>query len=232
VPDRPPLDELMTVLGHRFAAPDMLERALSHSSASGDRAAPMSYERLEFLGDRVLSLVVTELLFRRFEHEREGPLARRLAALVDRDSLVAVAREIGLGRYIKMSPGEAQAGTRDQPTVLADACEAVIGALYLDGGLPAAAQFIERLWSPMVTPDPPRDPKTTLQEWAQSQRRKLPRYRVVDVSGPPHHPLFTVEVRVEPLPAVTAQGSSKRVAEQAAAQQLLALIDRDQTDAG
>jgi ribonuclease-3 len=232
VSDRPVLDDLMAVLGHRFAAPELLERALSHSSASGDRAAPMSYERLEFLGDRVLSLVVAEMLFRRFEHEREGLLARRLAAMVDRDSLVAVARAIGLGRFIKMSVGEAQAGTGDQPTVLADACEAVIGALYLDGGLPAAARFIEDQWAPQITPTPPRDPKTALQEWAQAQRRKLPHYRVVAVSGPPHNPLFTVEARVEPLPPVTAQGGSKRAAEQAAAHQLLELIERQAENGG
>lgn len=220
-----PPDALAAALGHEFRTPELLERALSHSSSVGEGPAGASYERLEFLGDRVLSLVVAEMLFRRFATDNEGALARRHALMVDRDSLAEVARAIDLGRYVRMAAGEAEAGTRDRATVLADCCEAVIGALYLDGGLAVAAHFIERHWEPRITETPPRDAKTTLQEWAQARRLRLPRYRTVEVEGPAHGPLFTVEAEVEGLPPVRAQGSSKRVAEQLAAQRILASIE-------
>ncbi|MBM3485470.1 MAG: ribonuclease III [Alphaproteobacteria bacterium] len=220
-----PSDALVTALGHQFRMPELLERALSHSSSVGEREADASYQRLEFLGDRVLSLVVAEMLFRRFETDNEGALARRHALMVDRDSLAEVARAIDLGRHVRMAPGEVEAGTRDRATVLADCCEAVIGALYLDGGLAVAARFVERHWAPRITAAPPRDAKTTLQEWAQARRLRLPRYRTVAVEGPAHGPLFTIEVEVDGLPPVRGQGNSKRLAEQIAAQRILDAIE-------
>ncbi len=217
-----PCAELATTLGHDFARPDLLQIALTHPSAAQPGEAP-SYERLEFLGDRVFGLVVADMLMARFPNENEGDLARRHAPLVSRDSLVAVARGIGLGRFLRMSPGEAGAGTRDSASVMADSLEAVFGALYHDGGLAAAAPVIERLWSPLIAaaPTPPRDAKTALQEWAQGRGRPLPVYRTVATSGPPHKPVFNVEVRVEGLPPATGSGGAKRIAEQDAARALL-----------
>lgn len=220
--------ELATTLGHDFARLDLLAIALTHPSAARPGEAP-SYERLEFLGDRVFGLVLADMLMARFPNESEGDLARRHAPLVSRDSLVAVARGIGLGRFLRMSPGEAGAGTRDSASVMADSLEAVFGALYLDGGLAAAAPVIERLWSPLIAaaPTPPLEAKTALQEWAQGRGRPLPVYRTVATSGPPHKPVFVVEVQVEGLPSATGSGGAKRIAEQDAA---CALLDAAQLE--
>ncbi len=223
--------ELAGVLGHRFGQPDLLREALTHPSAvaAGRAAGPArearrrDYERLEFLGDRVLGLVIADLLYRVFPAEVEGALARRLAVLAREDTLARVAAAAGLGAHLMLSRGEAGSGGRDNPTLLADACEAVIGALYLDGGLPAAARFIERYWRPLVAEDaqPPQDAKTALQEWAQGAGLPLPVYRILHTEGPAHEPRFVIEVTVRDRSPATATGRSKRAAEQAAAAALL-----------
>ena len=221
------LRQLEETLGHKFQRLELLDQALTHRSAvKAHGKVPDGYERLEFLGDRVLGLLVAEFLVHRFPREQEGELTRRHTALVRRDSLVRVARGIGLGDHLKLSKGEAEAGGRKSPTLLADACEAVIAALYLDGALEAARAFIERHWSPLIEEDetPPRDAKTALQEWAQGKRLPLPLYRTVAVDGPSHQPMFTISVSVEGLPVAEARGRSKRAAEQAAAAQLLASV--------
>ncbi|HLB80092.1 MAG TPA: ribonuclease III domain-containing protein, partial [Dongiaceae bacterium] len=146
---------LADALGYRFERPALLAQALTHPSVAPARgrrpgAAAPGYERLEFLGDRVLGLVVAELLYRAFPGESEGALAQRLAALVRRDSLARVAGAVGLAPHLALSRGEAEGGGRDNPSLLADACEAVIGALYLDGGLAPAARFIGRYWRPLM----------------------------------------------------------------------------------
>jgi ribonuclease-3 len=225
------LDPLFELLGHRFADPKLLAEALTHSSAHARRGSPrQSYQRLEFLGDRVLGLVVAELLWRRFPEEAEGELTRRHTGLVRRESLVEVARALGLGAFVILSQGEAQAGARDNPSVLADACEAVIAALYLDGGLEAARAFVHRYWAPLLqgTATPPRDAKTALQEWAQGRGRGLPTYETVSVAGPAHKRVFTVSARVEGAEPATASGSSKRAAETAAAAELIARLSPGQ----
>jgi ribonuclease-3 len=218
------LKGLEEALGHRFKRAALLEQALTHRSAVRARGpASDAYERLEFLGDRVLGLLVAELLIHRFASEQEGELTRRHTSLVRRDTLVRIARGIGLGEHLKLSKGEAQAGGRASPSLLADACEAVIAALYLDGGIAAARPFIERYWVPLLEADatPPRDAKTALQEWAQSRKLPLPTYRVVSSEGPSHKPMFTVEVAVKGLDPAEAKGHSKRAAQQEAAQALL-----------
>jgi ribonuclease-3 len=222
----PDLDPLYEILGHRFSDPQLLAEALTHPSAHARHGPRQSYERLEFLGDRVLGLVVAELLWRRFPDEAEGELTRRHAGLVRRESLVEVARALGLGAFVILSPGEAQAGSRDNASVLADTCEAVIAALYLDGGLEAARGFVHRCWEPLLqtAATPPRDPKTALQEWAQGRGRGLPVYETVDVAGPAHKRVFTVTVRVEGAEPATASGNSKRAAETAAAAALMARL--------
>lgn len=216
-----PLAGLAEALGHGFADPSLLRLAITHSSASGRGGA--ANERLEFLGDRVLGLVIADLLYRRFSHEEEGHLARRFAVLVSRETLAQVAGQIGLAPYLALARGEEDSGGRANPAILADACEAVIAALYLDGGLDSARHFIEGAWSALIEQDrwPPQDPKTALQEWAQGAGHKLPSYVVIGSEGPAHDPVFTVEVRVEGLPPTSATGRSKRVAEQAAAAEAL-----------
>ena len=213
-------------LGHRFARPGLLGLALTHSSASHDGR---SNQRLEFLGDRVLGLVVAQALYERFPDEEEGALAPRLAALVRRDALARVARDIGLGGHVVMSQGEEVAGGRDNPSILADACEAVIAALYLDGGMEPAQRFIRRHWLALMEEDtaPPKDSKTELQEWAQGRGLALPDYTETGRRGPAHAPVFSVRVSVQGADPAAATGPSKRAAEQAAA---AALLDRIKGD--
>lgn len=220
-------DEGLTVaLGHVFARPSLLEEALTHRSADAhQKGGRQSYERLEFLGDRVLSLAIADLLMARFPREAEGDLSRRHAGLVRRDALARVAAALGLGDHLRLSRSEDGAGGRYNPAILADACEAVIGALYLDGGLGVAARFVTAHWTAMMEAAsvPPQDAKTALQEWAQGRGRPLPAYRTLAQEGPAHEPRFAVEVEVEGMAPATGEGLSKRAAEQAAA---AALLDR------
>jgi ribonuclease-3 len=221
------LEALAAVLGHRFANPSLLAEALTHRSAARSDGHRFGYERLEFLGDRVLGLVIADLIFDVFPAAPEGELARRLTALVRRETLVEVAAGLGLGGYLQLSDSEARAGGRDNPGLQADACEAVIGALYLDGGLEAARHFIHTHWRPLVETAGAarRDPKTRLQEWAQACGLPLPEYRTVSETGPAHQPEFTMEVRIEGAEPVRATARTKRRAEQDAARALLAVID-------
>lgn len=218
------LAPLEAALGHRFADPKLLQLALTHASAGAGRLD--DNQRLEFLGDRVLSLVMAELLFQRFPGEEEGALARRHAALVRQEALSGVARGIELGRYLKLAGVDGEQRGREASGALADACEAVIAALYLDGGFDAARRFVVKAWETLVAADlsPPRDPKTALQEWAQARGEPLPRYDVVGREGPDHQPLFTVTVAIKDGREATATGASKRQAEQAAAAGLLAQL--------
>ncbi len=228
----PPRDPsgLADRLGHGFARPELLARALTHPSAAHRQGGTDdSYERLEFLGDRVLGLIVADLLMARFPREPEGALAVRHAELVRRETLAEVAGEIGLDAYLRLAKGEEAAGERRNPALLADACEAVIGALYLDGGLAVAWAFVERLWGARLEAEapPPKDAKTALQEWAQARALGLPKYREVERQGPAHEPHFTLEVAVGDAQPARGEGRSKRLAEQAAAACLLARLRGD-----
>lgn len=230
-PSLPGDADLAARLGHEFGNPEILAEALTHQSAvarrgAGASAGAGSYERLEFLGDRVLGLIVADLLLRRYPDESEGELALRLAGLVRREALTAVAREIGLGAHLRLERGESATGLRKNPALLADACEAVIGAVYLDGGFEVARAVVEPLWRSLVESarQPPQDPKTVLQEWAQGRGLALPKYVEVGRRGPDHAPCFTVEVRVQGRAPERGEGRSKRLAEQAAARRALALL--------
>lgn len=217
--------------GHRFNDPGLLKEALTHPSATRrGKHAPRNNQRLEFLGDRVLGLVVAHLLIARFPHEDEGPLSRRHAALVRREALAEIAAEFGLGEALTFARSEEGGRGRTNPSILADALEALIGALYLDGGLLVAERFIRTRWESRVRGmgQPPRDAKTALQEWAQARGHKLPAYRLTGTEGPAHAPWFEVEVTLADYPPVTASASSKRQAEQAAAEVLLADVAPDQ----
>lgn len=222
--NRPCRGEIEAALGHRFANPRLLEEALTHASlarGAGERGSEprRSYQRMEFLGDRVLGLVVAHLLIERHPEDAEGALTHRHVALVCKEALGEVARRLGLERWIQIAASESDAGGRVKPALLADCCEALIGALYLDGGLEAARAFVARYWAPLLDAMriPPRDAKMALQEWAQARGLDLPVYRVVATEGPAHAMTFTVEVALADRTPVRAAGSTKRAAERAAA---------------
>jgi ribonuclease-3 len=224
-------EKLGHIIGYEFACRELLEEALTHPSARVPERrrhrhpipVKRDFERLEFLGDRVLGLVVADYLWRHFEGESEGDLTRRHTHLVRRETLVRVAETIGLGRYLVLSRAEATAGAAGNPGILADACEALIAAIYLDGGFEAASAFVQRLWEPLIEEmeEPPRDPKTALQEWVQARGLALPAYELVATSGPDHAPLFTVTASVPGADPASATASSKRTAEAEAAALLL-----------
>jgi ribonuclease-3 len=224
------VEDLPKVIGYEFACHELLQEALTHPSAlvanrRGRSRKPVkrSYERLEFLGDRVLGLVVADLLWRRFEDEPEGDLTRRHTHLVRREALARVAEAIELGPHLVLSRAEAAAGAAGNPGILADACEALIAAIFVDGGFAAASSFVRRFWEPLIEEmeEPPRDPKTALQEWAQGRGLALPTYELVSTSGPDHSPLFTIAASVGGRDSATATASSKRLAEARAAASLL-----------
>jgi ribonuclease-3 len=219
------------LLGHRFARPQLLREALTHRSAApglrGARAKPGqkgagSNERLEFVGDRVLGLLMAEWLAERFPQEQEGELGRRLAYLVSQPVLATIAETVGLPATLSVAPGESRAGVRLRATVLADAMEAAIGALYLDGGLVPARDFVRRAWEPAMIGQaaPPKDAKTGLQEWAQGRGLDLPSYLVASREGPPHAPVFVITVTIAGQTG-TGTAGTKRAAEQDAAADLL-----------
>jgi len=212
-------------IGYRFNDAALLNSALSHISAlKGARNRAGSYQRLEFLGDHVLGLVISDMLFRAFPKADEGELSRRLADLVRKETCAEIARTVDLGAAIRLGASEANAGGRTRPAILADVCEALIGAVYLDGGFAAAAALVGRLWDARmrITAQPLRDPKTVLQEWAQARGLPTPAYREIARTGPDHDPQFRVAVQLPQLAPAEGSGRSKRAAEQAAAAAMMA----------
>jgi len=211
-------------IGYTFSDPTLLQQALTHaSSITHHDTRSESNERMEFLGDRVLGLIIADMLYQRFSHEDEGALSRRLTALVRMEALARIAERIDLAPSLTLSPGEDVTGGRENPALQADACEALIAALYLDGGLDAARQFIEGNWQHLLDedPTPPKDAKTALQEWTQARDLGLPEYSVSAQSGPSHAPTFTIAVSVKGYSDQKATGPSKRRAEQDAAAAML-----------
>jgi ribonuclease-3 len=222
------------ILGHDFNDPKLLREALTHRSAAhgpgahgpgARRKGAGSNERLEFVGDRVLGLLIAEWLAERFPREQEGELGRRLAYLVSQPVLATIGADCGLPAVLAVAPGESRAGVRRRATVLADAMEAALGALYLDGGIAPARRFVRQAWEAAMAGQvvPPKDPKTALQEWAQARGQDLPAYRIVSREGPPHSPRFVVAVAVGEASGTGAAGT-RRAAEQAAARDLLSRL--------
>lgn len=204
-------------IGHKFKNPDLAHLALTHVSAASSRHE--TYQRLEFLGDRVLGLVVAEMLCAAFPLAEEGELSRRLADLVRRESCAEVALEWGAEGFVRLGDGERQAGASNKAAILSDICESLIGAVFLDAGYESAKFVVARAFEPrMRSPRRPlRDPKTALQEWAQARGLEAPLYHEVARSGPHHAPEFTMSVKVAGYLPAQAKGLSKRGAEQAAA---------------
>ena len=214
---------LEKTIKYRFKDRELLDRSLTHISAVAGGNRANSYQRLEFLGDHVLGLIISDMLFGAFPKADEGELSRRLADLVRREACADVARAIELGAALRLGASEASAGGRLRTAILADVCEALVGAVYLDGGYGEAAKVVERLWGErMRTPERPlRDAKTMLQEWAQARGLPTPTYREVARTGPHHDPEFRIAVTLPNRAPAEGLGRSKRVAEQAAAAAML-----------
>lgn len=218
---------LTSILGYQFQDESLLSRALTHSSASAQ-----SYERLEFLGDAILGAIVADMLYRQYPAEKEGRLSRMRASIVNQDSLAKIALKSGLNEHVVLGESEIRAGGRDRQSILADVVEAVIGALYLDGGLAACQQFVHRWFKHLIEtisiqPNI-KDPKSTLQEWAQAKHLPLPIYQVLNISGKAHQQTFEVSCQVDSLEhQTTGKASSRRKAEQQAAKAYLELLNND-----
>lgn len=215
--------ELEGRIGHVFHDRELLERALTHASVGDGAHKVRHYERLEFLGDRVLNLLAAEQLMAANSEAREGEMSRLMAGLVNYHACARVARRIGLPNALRMAPSASKIGARDKDTVLGDACEALIGAIYIDDGLDAARAFFREFWEEefgRLTPQG-KDPKTQLQEWAQGRGLPLPLYKVVGREGPDHAPSFTVSVTVGDYEPELAEGRSRQEAEKAAATVML-----------
>ncbi|MBX6742907.1 MAG: ribonuclease III [Acetobacteraceae bacterium] len=224
----PDLDTFAARIGYRFTRPELLRQALTHRSAADPRRGQLdSNERLEFIGDRVLALLMAEWLAERYPEEREGALMRRFGVLVAWDSLAKVAESIDLGSVLVVPPGESRAGLTTRQNVLADALEALLGAIYLDGGLEAARPFMRRIFAPLMETDqrPLASAKSRLQEWLQGRGLGLPEYRTISTTGPSHQPVFVVAVSAAGREA-EGMGDTKRGAEQAAAEAWLAGIPK------
>lgn len=226
------LDRAVTALaeraGHAFADTTHLAAALTHSSARAETGA--DYERLEFLGDRVLGLLAAELLVTRQPSADQGELALRYNALVNAETLASIADELGLAEFIRTGSEISVASAKKLTNLRADIVEALIAAIYLDGGLEPARRFVERYWGKRADADvnARRDPKTALQEWAHRAVGATPTYEIVGRDGPDHAPLFRVRVNVGVLAPMEGEGRSRRTAEQAAA---AALLDRETKEA-
>ena len=216
------LAPLQAALGHKFRDKALLRQALTHSSAR-DVTVAENNERLEFLGDRVLGLAIAELICEMNPAAREGDLARLFNQLVQRGTCADVAMALGLGDHIRLSGKELVSGGRAKSNILADACEAVLGAVFLDAGFVATRKVVRKLWLPCIAAvgEGARDPKTALQEWAQARRLGLPVYAEIERAGPDHAPHFTSEVRIEGVKPARGSGPNKRMAEQEAARVFL-----------
>ncbi len=211
-------------LEHRFESQDLLVKAVTHSSAvAPSKRTALSYQRLEFLGDRVLGLVVADLLTDRLPAANEGELSRALNALVRRETCAEVARDLGVGAFLKLGDAEARTGGAEKTAILADVTEALIGAIYLDAGFDAASRFVTRVFGTRVDPATTRraDAKTALQEWAQGRGLEPPNYDEVERSGPDHAPRFVIAVSITGFEPATAEGPSKKLAEHQAAEAFL-----------
>ncbi len=221
------LRAFQTRLGHDFARPELLIRALTHTSISGPTRP--SNQRLEFLGDRVLNLIIAEALFRADRTAPEGTLAPRYNALVRKETCAEVAREVDLGAVLKLGRGEMASGGRRKHALLGDAMEAVVAAIHLDAGFEAARAVVLRLWGGRIdaAEAQARDPKTALQEWAQARGQQPPAYIELSRSGPDHAPVFVIAAQLDDGARARAEAGSKRQAEQAAAAALLARLEAE-----
>lgn len=217
--------DLYQALGYVFTDVDMLREALTHPSLEGGT----QYQRLEFVGDRVVGLVIAEWLFEKYPDADEGGMASRHTNMVRKETLAEVAVAMTLPGFIRMAKSTEDNGGREKPTILADVCEAVIGAVSQDGGYDAARALVRRFWERYISlvAIGKRDAKTRLQEWVQARQIPTPNYVVINRTGPAHEPFFTIEARVNDMAPETGRGHSKREAEQDAASKILSFIEKN-----
>ncbi len=224
-------DIISKVINYKFTDHAILEEALTHPSVNKRNSEDqiVSYERLEFLGDSILNMVVSAMLFKMFPEEKEGALAKRKTDLVCGSTIANVAKEIELGNFIIMNNSERCNGGKCNLKNLENSLEALIGAIYIDGGLESVEKFIIRHWEKLAKDilDPPQDPKTSLQEWTQKNKLPLPEYELVKQTGPAHNPEFTISIFIENYGKVSACASSKKIAEQKAAELMLEKIRKN-----
>jgi ribonuclease-3 len=213
------LKELEEILEYQFEDIHYLERAMTHSSTNDD----YNYQRLEFLGDRVLGLIMADALFREFKKENEGGLAKRHTALVQGATCFEMGQKINIGDFIILSNSEKEAGVHLNENIIADVVEAMIGAIYVDGGYEEAQRVVLKLWGNIIKTleKAPQDPKTELQEWVQARNLDLPIYEIIDKQGPDHAPKFVIQLKIDGFDFVTAEGTSRRQTEKMAAKMML-----------
>lgn len=220
-------EQLYKLLNYQFRDESLLTEALTHCSAVKTLKFHKDYERLEFLGDSVLSLVITTILLKEFPDEAEGDLARRRSSLINASSLLKIANTLDLASFVNLSSQEISLDSLQHTHILSDIVESIIGALFLDGGLEPCIVFIEKHWQDIIhdTIEPPVDPKTSLQEWSQEKKLGIPRYDIITKTGQDHSPEFTVQVSLQSMPAFRANANSKKAAEKAAAHLMLNFIE-------
>jgi ribonuclease-3 len=221
----PDFNKLEKIIGYEFKDKHWLERALTHSSTNDD----FNYQRLEFLGDRVLGLVIAGALFQEFKDENEGGLAKRHTALVQGTTCATVGQAHNIGDFILFSDSERQSGGHLNENIIADVVESLLGAIYVDGGYDAVQAVVLKLWGNdtiKTLKNAPQDPKTELQEWVQARGLDLPQYEITDKIGPDHAPKFVVRVTVEGVDPLLAEGTSRRQAEKIAANNMLQLLKK------
>lgn len=216
------MDKLQQKLNYKFVKPELLKAALTHSSISSN--VGKNYERLEFLGDRILGVAVASMLYKSFPAEPEGNLSQRFVALVCKETVADVARKVGLGEFLRVADED----IRDNENVLCDVCEAIIGAIFIDGGMDSAIGFVNANWLDLIDKKvaPPKDAKTSLQEIAHIKGLGVPHYEIVNRSGLEHEPIFTVEVKLGDGIKACGKGHNKKLAEFAAATKMLELLDK------
>ncbi len=215
------IDAVEKLIDHKFNNQTLIIEALTHRSVSHGKTH--GYERLEFLGDRILGLLIADLLFAKFPDEPEGALSRRFNDLVRQETLADIAASIGLKDHILLGKAERLAASFDNPAIVSDICESIIAAIYLDAGIEAASKFINHHWQQRLieTLQPPKDAKSSLQEWAMAHKLPIPTYMEIKRDGPDHAPIFTIQVTIKDKPPEQAKAASKRLAEQNAAEIIL-----------
>ncbi len=218
----PSFSALEEIIGYQFKDTHLLERALTHSSTNGD----YNYQRLEFLGDRVLGLVMAHALFEEFRGENEGGLAKRHTALVQGLTCTIIGQTHHIGDYIILSDSEREAGVHLNENIISDVVESLLGAVYIDGGYDVAQKVVLKLWGDNIKTltEAPQDPKTELQEWVQARAMELPSYDIIDKMGPDHAPVFVVRLSIDGFDPVEVKGPSRRQAEKTAAHAMLKLL--------
>ena len=221
-----PLDQLEKTLDYSFSDQKLLEQALTHRSADS-----VNNERLEYLGDAILGFLIADILFRELSDVAEGALTRKRASLVKKETLASLARQLKLGDFIQLGTGERKSGGWRRDSILSNTLEAVIGAIYLDGGIDVCSTFVNSIYKDLLRApqlqESTKDSKTELQEYLQARKLPLPQYRVIAEEGEAHKRIFSVECRIQPLEqAVVANGRSKRIAEQQAAMKALTLVQQ------